>query len=191
MLQLPLLLLLPLREDDSMLLLIAGLVAAAVILFILLLSQRKTIGRLQTEIELRAKQQYDNWRTRELEAIRQEQRTIALREAGVELQEWKFQSESYIRSDAIGRSRAVIVGKVTEHITPYLPDFKFNPKEARFVGSPIDLLVFDGLDDDDLRNIYFVEVKTGRSATLSARQRQIRDAIYAGRVKWIELRMEG
>ena len=144
----------------------------------------------QQEIGLLAKQQYDNWRTREIEAIRQEQREIALREAGVVLDKWKSETESFFRTDAVDRSRSVIVGKVTEHLIPFQPDFKFNPKEARFIGSPIDLLVFDGLDDGELRNVFFIEVKTGASAALSTRQRQIRDAIQAGRVKWIELRMD-
>ena len=176
-------------EDNSVLTIVVTLVVAAGILLILYFSQRKTIRELRSEIELRAQQQYDNWRTKELEAIRSEQRDIALREANAHLQQWKFTSEAFFRSDAIDRSRAVIAGKVTEHLAPYLPDFKFNPKDARFVGSPIDLLVFDGIDEGELRNIYFVEVKTGSSATLSTRQRQIRDAILSGRVRWIELRL--
>ena len=141
-------------------------------------------------MEARAKQQYESWRIKEIEAIRQEQRDIATREARVTLDNWKVESESFFRSDAIGRSQSVIVGKVTEHLVPYLPQFRFNPKDARFMGSPIDIIVFDGLDEGELRDIYFVEVKTGSSASLSSRQRQIRDAVMSGRVKWIELRME-
>ena len=178
-----------LQQDNYTLLFIIVVAVLVIVMIVLYLSQRATIRQLQTQIELRAKQQYDNWRTRELEAIRNEQREVAQREARVNLEQWKVNSEASIRTDAIDRSRAVIVGKVTEHLTPYMPDFKFNPKEARFIGSPIDLLVFDGLDDGDLRQIYFVEVKTGASATLSSRQRQIRDAILSGRVKFIELRM--
>ena len=139
---------------------------------------------------MRAKQQYESWRTKEVEAIRLEQRDIAHREAQVTLETWKMESETFIRSDAIGRSHSVIVGKVTEHLIPYLPHFRFNPKDARFMGSPVDLIVFDGLDEGELREIYFVEVKTGASASLTPRQRQIRDAILSGRVRWIELRME-
>ena len=54
------------------------------------------------------------------------------------------------------KSKAVIAGKVTERIIPYLPEFRYNPKDARFIGSPIDLIVFDGLDEGDLRKIVFV-----------------------------------
>jgi predicted Holliday junction resolvase-like endonuclease len=58
------------------------------------------------------------------------------------------------------------------------------------LGSPVDLVVFDGMDEDALREIVFVEIKTGASATLSARERRIRDTVRAGRVRWQELRIE-
>jgi predicted Holliday junction resolvase-like endonuclease len=94
-----------------------------------------------------------------------------------------------VRRDALLRSRAVIAGKVVEQLTPYLPDFPFNPKDARFLGSPVDLVVFDGLDEGTLRRVVFVEVKTS-SAMLTARERELRDAVKARRVEWMELRSE-
>ena len=84
-------------------------------------------------------------------------------------------------------AKAVSLGKITEHFVPYLPDFAYNPKDARFLGSPIDFIVFDGLNDGEVNNIVFIEVKTGNSA-LSGRERRIRDAIQANKVRWIELR---
>jgi len=102
-------------------------------------------------------------------------------------QAWKSRYTDAIRQDAIQRSHAVTVGKVHEQLVPYLPDFHFNPKDARFLGTPVDLVVFDGLDEGQLRRVVFVEVKTGGSA-LSARERQIREAVEAGQVEWTELR---
>ena len=81
------------------------------------------------------------------------------------------------------------MGKVTEHMTPWIPDFPYNPTDARFIGSPIDMIVFDGSDEDKLRKIVFLEIKTNTSG-LSSRQRQIRDAIEAGRVEWQEIRVQ-
>ena len=94
------------------------------------------------------------------------------------------------RQDALARSQAVIAGKVHEQLLPYLPGFPFNPKDARFLGSPVDLLVFDGLDAGRLDRVVFVEVKTGGSA-LSSRERQLRNAVREGRVEWIEYRGPG
>jgi predicted Holliday junction resolvase-like endonuclease len=101
---------------------------------------------------------------------------------------WLSEHEAVIRQDAIDRSRSVIIGKVTEHVAPWLPVFPYNPKDARFIGSPIDMIVFDGCDDDAVERVVFIEIKTSSSA-LSTRQRQIRDAIRAGKVEWQEIRV--
>ena len=135
-----------------------------------------------------AQEQYDRWRQEDLDRIVDEQRTIARREAMSMLQGWRQEQEAGIRQDAITRSKAVIIGKVSEHVAPWLPVFPYNPKDARFIGSPIDMLVFDGCDQEELRRIVFLEIKTSSSA-LSKRQRQIRDAVIAGRVEWQELRI--
>jgi len=101
---------------------------------------------------------------------------------------WKAKHTSAIRQDAVQRSQAVTLGKVSEQLVPLLPGFAFNPKDVRFLGSPVDLVVFDGLNDGDVRQVVFVEVKTG-SAGLSGRERQVRDAILEKRVRWDELRL--
>jgi predicted Holliday junction resolvase-like endonuclease len=92
------------------------------------------------------------------------------------------------RKDAVRRSAEVVSGKVSEHLAPCLGDFPWNPRDARFLGSPVDFLVFDGLAENDVREIVFVEVKSGAS-TLSARERRVRDAVRARRVSWREIRV--
>src|SRR3954463_14466691 len=67
------------------------------------------------------------------------------------------------RKDAVQQSRAVTRGQMYEQLVPYLPEFEFNPKDAQFLGRPVDFVVFDGLDEGELRRIVFVEVKTGAS----------------------------
>ncbi len=101
---------------------------------------------------------------------------------------WKLRYSASIRDDAVQRSLAVTAGKVHEQLIPYLPEFGFNPKDARFLGSPVDLVVFDGLADGDVRRVVFLEVKTG-GASLTARERQVRDVIEAREVAWAELRL--
>jgi predicted Holliday junction resolvase-like endonuclease len=171
-------------------LIIAALVVALLVLFIRYLSAVKDISQLSGEMQQLARDQFDEWREEECESIRSLQKGVAEREAAALLQQWKQESELTIRTDAIQRSQSVIVGKVTEHLVPYLSGFEYNPKDARFIGSPIDLVVFDGLDEGDLQEIVFVEVKTGASASLSKRERQIRDAISGGRIKWVEMRID-
>src|SRR2546422_9203841 len=112
---------------------------------------------------------------------------IGLLLALVYCQRWRVRYTDATRQDAIQRSHAVTVGKVHEQLIPYLPDFQFNPKDARFLGTPVDLVVFDGLDEGQLRRVVFIEVKTG-GAGLSVRERQGRGAAQARPAGWIELR---
>ncbi len=98
-------------------------------------------------------------------------------------EKWKNEYEEKIRKDAIERSKAVITGKVSEQIAPYLPEFEFNPKDARFIGSPIDFVVFDGLDEGEVRKIVFVEVKAGNS-NLSKREKLIKDVVDNKKIEW-------
>ena len=144
--------------------------------------------RLQSQLNERVQQQVDAWRSRELDAARSQLRQAAQAEAGVALERWRIEKEETIRVDAIRRSSAVISGKVTEHLAPYMVTFPYNPKDARFLGTPVDLIVFDGMNEDTLREIIFLEVKS-RSSSLTTRERQIRDAVVARRVAWKEFRV--
>ncbi len=142
----------------------------------------------QREALVTAHHLFKDWCENELEALRKEQREIATREATALLRDWKSEQERTIRQDAIQRSQAVTVGKITEHLVPHLPNFNYNPKDVRFIGSPVDFIIFDGLNNEEenqIREVVFVEIKTGMSA-LTKRERLVRDAIKAGRVKWIE-----
>jgi predicted Holliday junction resolvase-like endonuclease len=100
---------------------------------------------------------------------------------------WKARYTRTVRKDAVRRSEAVTTGKVVEQLVPILPGFPFNPRDARFLGSPVDFVVFDGLSEGDVRRVVFVEVKTG-AAQLSARERRVRNAVESGRVEFTEYR---
>ncbi|MBR9693075.1 hypothetical protein GOV07_04050 [Candidatus Woesearchaeota archaeon] len=93
-----------------------------------------------------------------------------------------------IRADAIKRSRAVLSGQFSEQLAPFLPDFPWKPTEARFIGKPIDFLVFKGMDEKDISEVVFVEVKSSKSQ-LSSVERKLRDAIKAKKVSWEEYRI--
>jgi predicted Holliday junction resolvase-like endonuclease len=94
------------------------------------------------------------------------------------------------RADSISGSRSSVSGKVQEHLAPLFPSFfsQFNSRDARFLGSPLDYIVFDGLDEGDVRRVVFVEVKTGKGR-LSKRECLARDAIQAGNVEYQLLRL--
>jgi predicted Holliday junction resolvase-like endonuclease len=94
------------------------------------------------------------------------------------------------RRDAAKRSRGVLAGKAGEQMAPLVPAFsdRFDPAEARFLGAPIDYVVFDGIGAGELREIVLVEVKTGRSQ-LNANEREVERAVAEGRVSFEILRL--
>lgn len=96
------------------------------------------------------------------------------------------------RRDAIKRSDSTLDGKAVEQLAPFLAEFcdRFDANEARFLGSPIDYIVFDGLRHGRLQRVVFLDIKTGGSAALSREQRQIRNAVNAGHIEFDTLRVD-
>ncbi len=97
------------------------------------------------------------------------------------------QKEAELRKDAIARSKRVIIGTTYEKLVPFEKDFPFNPRDMRFLGNPIDYVVFDGLSEDALDRIVFLEIKTGKSR-LTKRQRMIAQVVREGEVGYMTYR---
>jgi predicted Holliday junction resolvase-like endonuclease len=119
---------------------------------------------LKGRIETRAQQLHERWRQTELQ-----------RELSLYIMNWRQKEEKMVRKDAIEKSKSVILGKVTEHLIPFFPDFRYNPQDARFIGTPIDFIVFDGLSEGNVREIVLIEIKAGKSGNLTTRERQIKN----------------
>ena len=92
------------------------------------------------------------------------------------------------RKDAILKSRSVLGGLFSEQLAPFLPGFNFNPTECRFLGKPVDFIVFKGLDNKKVDEIIFVEVKSGKSK-LSSVEKSLKEAIKNKKVSWEEYRI--
>ncbi len=150
--------------------------------------QKIQFQKAESDLKLKSKEwaltEFEKFKSAELEAIKKQLEDNAIASAANLLQKWKIENEYKIRQDAANRSYAVNLGKITEHLVPFHTNFPFNPKDARFIGSPIDLIVFDGLDDDESEiKIYFVEIKTGKSR-LSSRQARIKSAVEKREIIW-------
>ena len=92
------------------------------------------------------------------------------------------------RKDAIVKSRAVLGGQFSEQLAPYMPDFPFSPTECRFMGKPVDFIVFNGMDEKKIDEVVFVEVKTANSK-LSPQEKNLKETIETKRVRWAEYRI--
>jgi predicted Holliday junction resolvase-like endonuclease len=89
---------------------------------------------------------------------------------------------------AVQRSRSVLSGMFAEQLAPYLPNFPFSPTEAKFIGAPIDFLIFRGMDAHHIEEVIFVEMKSG-STRLNHNEHSLKDAIDNKRVRWQEYRV--
>jgi len=94
------------------------------------------------------------------------------------------------RKDSVDRSRRTLKGQIAEQMAPLLPGFRYLAADARFLGDPIDYIVFSGHTESptvgsegDEMEIVLLEIKQGQ-AKLSPVQRAIAKAIEQGRVRF-------
>lgn len=92
------------------------------------------------------------------------------------------------RKKAIKQSRSVIGGQCAEQFAPYLPNFPGDPTEVRFIGKPIDYVLFKGSSKEEVSEVVFIEVKSG-SSTLNKTERSLKNAIENGKVYWKEYKI--
>ena len=93
-----------------------------------------------------------------------------------------------LQRNAIRGSRNSITGEIYEKILPALPDFPYAPKDMVFIGKGTDYIIFDGLSEWSLREIIFLELKSGR-AVLNANEKSIKNIIAQKRVRFSEYRI--
>ena len=95
-----------------------------------------------------------------------------------------------VRQDAVKRSGAVKGGQLAEQIAPFLPEFPCDPADARFIGKPVDFIAFPGLAaTGEAAEVLLIEVKTG-SSQLNSHEKGIKEAVKAGRVRYVEYRIK-
>ena len=96
--------------------------------------------------------------------------------------------EKKIRQDAVRGSRNAITGEIYEKILPSMPNFPYAPKDMVFVGKWTDYIIFDGLSEGDLREIIFLEIKSGKSR-LNANEKMIKKILDEKIVRFAEMRV--
>lgn len=97
---------------------------------------------------------------------------------------------------SVNTSRAVLKGKMAEQLAPIMPEFQYLPSDAKFLGDPIDYVVFDGYSDfrdgdgsaEDIE-VVFIDIKSG-GARLTKGQMAIAQAIREGRVRFETIRID-
>jgi predicted Holliday junction resolvase-like endonuclease len=112
-----------------------------------------------------------------------------------ELENQHTEMITHARQQSANQSRAVLKGKMAEQIAPLLPGFAYWPADARFLGDPVDYVIFNGYsavkdsgDVDEELEVVILDIKQGKS-TLTSGQRQIARAVAAGHVRFEVVRV--
>ena len=117
-------------------------------------------------------------------------RSMGLRQGRkLEAAEWEGGKLEKIVKDRLKHSRAVLGGLVSEQIAPLLPDFPYDPGDCRFIGKPVDFIVFKGMNGQAISEVIFLEVKSGASGTLNPQEKRLREVIQTGHVRWAQLNL--
>lgn len=96
---------------------------------------------------------------------------------------------------SVNTSRAVLKGKMAEQMAPIMPEFQYLPSDAKFLGDPVDYVIFDGYTDfrdgeghaEDIE-VVLIDIKSG-NARLSKGQQAIAQAVAEGRVRFETIRI--
>lgn len=112
---------------------------------------------------------------------------LAREDSAKKLEEMRVYYEKN-KNQSSNTQRAVIKGQLAEQFYPLTDRCQYHPSDMRFLGMPIDYIIFDGYTEckdegGHINEIIFAEIKSG-SSQLSRHQREIRDAVISGRVRW-------
>lgn len=114
--------------------------------------------------------------------------------AELELEHQQALAQAQKRS--VNTSRAVLKGKMAEQMAPIMPQFEYLPSDAKFLGDPVDYIVFDGYTDfrdgdgraEDIQ-VVLIDIKSG-GARLTKGQQAIAEAIQQGRLRFETIRID-
>jgi len=181
---------------ENMLVEILGGVSALllIVLIIVIAYYSRKVSQLNkkiTEVQLNsqqiAQQMFNNWVNQHSQQLQKQLEQSIKQQYEAQLEMWKQQNEQMIRKDAIARSVNTLLGRIGEEFAPLLlaDKYQVNPKDFRHLGSPVDYIAFKGLSDDNVHpEVIFIEVKSGKSGSLTERERKVRDAIRNGKVRY-------
>lgn len=110
--------------------------------------------------------------------------TIEAKNVALGLKEEKFaEKEGKMREVAAERGRKKVGTAIQKLIVPEISRLKLNPYDIKLITHPIDYVVFDGMNDNDLKKIIFLSSRT-KSPDLSSLRRQIEKAVRDKQFEW-------
>ena len=136
----------------------------------------KKFSETEKEYSIKLERLEKDWKVKYIEDIEEMKRLFK-------------ESEKTIRQKSVSSSRRTLVGKFIEKFVPFLSKIPFLPADMHFLGQPVDYIVFEGLGENKIKRVTFLEVKTGKSK-LTPREKSLKDTIESRRVRWQEVRVD-
>lgn len=111
-----------------------------------------------------------------------------LRDKGTEFEEevsklTSLSEKEYNKVVSQRKSSEVRLGKVAENMAPFVKEWPYDPNEFRFIGNPVDGIVFRADE------IIFVEIKTGK-AKYTESQKTVKNIVKEGKVSFATFRVD-
>ncbi len=103
------------------------------------------------------------------------------------LKTWQTENEVNIRRQAIASQTREITNEIAKETKLLNESFSYNPRDIKFIGKYIDLIVFDGAADEEEVSIYFLEITKANNGSTSEYKNKVWAAINKRKFNWKEI----
>lgn len=107
----------------------------------------------------------------------------------LKFKEWLSENEFDIRRTAIRQMNSHILDNISNGLSIIKNNFAFNPKDIKFTGRFIDLIIFDGAADEEFVNIYFIDIQRPGISTRHKFKEKVANAIKSGSITFQEINL--
>jgi len=155
------------------------------LLAVLILSLIIYLARSNAIVQKRIQKQLDN----KFNLVKNEIAEQEKNKNEILLAEWQINNEINIRREALALNGKQITSEIWDETSLLKDSFSFNPRDIKFIGKFIDLVVFDGAEDESEISIYFISIVKANQSSGSAEKKKVKDAITRLKYNWQEINL--
>ena len=99
------------------------------------------------------------------------------------------EKESELRENAREKGRKEAEKAIAAAVDPKFKALKLNPYDIKSILNPVDFVVFDGMNKDNLKNILFLS-KSIRNPALNVARKQVKNTVEQKNYEWKVARID-
>jgi predicted Holliday junction resolvase-like endonuclease len=131
--------------------------------------------------------EYERILKKRLESAKSDVKYFEKRNNDLKIIEWQANNEFLIRKLSLFANKNQLKKELATETNIFDKEFNFNPKDIRFVGRFVDLIIFDGSSDEVEVNIYFIDVENKKNTSYRNYHQKIKKAILSSNYSWHEI----